>query len=150
MIADLTASGLHFGCACIVSAATPVMCGVAIDVPESTRVPLPVPIPAEMILVPGAVISGWRRASGVRGPLELKLAMPVAMGVPSVRVIDNPLRRASAAPSEVETLTGPFTPKNGMVTVNGSPVSGFDVISPSNGGRLLALLIITTAAAPAC
>ena len=26
-------------------------------------------------------------------------------------------------------------PRNGMVTVKGSPVSGFDVIGPSNGGK---------------
>src|SRR5258706_12238362 len=37
-----------------------------------------------------------------------------------------------------------------MVTTNGSPVSGFDVIGPSNGGNVVALLIMTTAAAPAC
>jgi hypothetical protein len=36
-----------------------------------------------------------------------------------------------------------------MVTVYCSPVSGFEVISPSNGGNPAELLIITTAAAPA-
>jgi hypothetical protein len=52
------------------------MCGVAIDVPESISVPVPVPIPipipAETTFVPGAVMSGLRRASGsgVRGPAQ--------------------------------------------------------------------------------
>jgi hypothetical protein len=58
----------------------------------------------------------------------------------------------SAATSFVASApvpTRPLTPKNGMVTVYASPVSGFDVISPSNGGRPVVLLIITTALAPA-
>ena len=44
----------------------------------------------------------------------------------------------------------PLTPRNGIVTVYGTPVSGFDVIWPSNGGNALDVLIITTATAPAC
>ena len=36
------------------------------------------------------------------------------------------------------------------MTTNGVPSSGFDVIRPSTGGRLVSLLTMTTAAAPAC
>jgi hypothetical protein len=133
----------------MVRAATPVMCGVAIDVPESISVPVPVPIPAETTFVPGAVMSGLRRASGVRGPAELKEAIPVTMGVPSARLTVAPSASARLLPSEFAVFARPLTPKNGMVTLYCSPVSGFEVIGPSNGGRLVELLIITTAAAPA-
>src|SRR5215472_9695350 len=41
------------------------------------------------------------------------------------------------------------TPRNGMVTLCCSPVSGLEVIGPSNGGKPAVLLIIATAASPA-
>src|SRR5690348_6171510 len=54
----LTCSVVHFGCAATTSAARPAACGVAIDVPLSLRPPLPVPMPAERIVLPGADRSG--------------------------------------------------------------------------------------------
>ena len=63
--------------ACATSAATPAMCGAAIEVPEMIAVPLPVPMPVEMMLTPGAVTSGLRSLSPMRGPPELKLAKPM-------------------------------------------------------------------------
>src|SRR6185312_10172166 len=150
MMADLTALGFHLGCACRTSAAVPATCGVAIDVPLMVAGPLPRPTPVETIATPGAVMSGFRRASGVRGPVDENDAMPVGIGVPSVNVIVTPSRSTSAAPSELAVAAGPRTPKNGMVTLNCSPVSGFPVIGPSNGGSVPSVLIITTAAAPAC
>ena len=41
----------------------------------------------------------------------------------------------SFAPSEVAVVAGPFTPMNGIVTVKGTPSSGFTVIGPSSGGK---------------
>ena len=55
-------------------------------------------------------------------------------------------RRALSVPG-VEN--GPRAPRNGIVTVYCSPVSGSDVIWPSNGGSGAALLAMITAIAPA-
>ena len=52
----------------------PAVCGEAIDVPEITAKPFPVPTPAEKMLTPGAVTSGLSQLSPVRGPPEVKLA----------------------------------------------------------------------------
>src|SRR5436190_21321179 len=150
MIADFTAAGFHFGCACSTSADTPAICGVAIDVPLSVVAWLPLPTSVETIATPGAVTSGFSFASGERGPVEVNEAIPGTIGIPSVNEIAMPSRCTRAKPSDVLVVARPFTPKNGMVTVYCSPVSGFSVICPSKGGRVLALLIITTAAAPAC
>ena len=59
---------------------------------------------------------------------------------------------AGATTSAVERRAADVdgTPRNGIVTVNCSPVSGLLVIWPSNGGSVVALLIMSTAAAPAC
>src|SRR4029453_4341427 len=46
-------------------------------------------------------------------------------------------------------FVGPVKPRNGIVTVNGIPVSGLEKIAPSNGGSPATLLIIPTAPAPA-
>ncbi len=101
-----------------------------------------------MVLTPGAVMSGLKPLSPLRGPPELKLAKPRRPGFTSVlAVVVTDDAAFSSPPSGVP---GPRTPKNGIVTVNSSPVSGFDRIGPSNGGKVDALLIIATAAAPAC
>ena len=63
--------------ACATSAATPATCGDAIEVPEMIAMPLPVPLPVEMTLTPGAVMSGLRSLVPTVGPPELKLAKPV-------------------------------------------------------------------------
>jgi hypothetical protein len=78
-----------------------------------------------------------RKLSPKRGPLDendataskpgLAIMALLAMALP-------PLASLSLAPSDVVPVGRPRTPKNGMVTLNGSPVSGFDVIGPSNGG----------------
>ena len=54
--------------------AVPVTCGAAIDVPESLSGPVPVPIPAEKMLTPGAVTFGLRKLSPDLGPHDEKLA----------------------------------------------------------------------------
>src|SRR5437879_11018015 len=73
-------STFQVGWAWRVSAATPATCGEAIEVPEIAAPALPVPMPVEMMLTPGAVTSGLRPLSPVRGPPEVKLANPVKLG----------------------------------------------------------------------
>src|SRR5882724_3362943 len=131
------------------SAATPVVWGAAIDVPERFAGATPVPMPAEKMLTPGAVTSGLSPLSPDRGPPELKLASLRNPGLVSVKLL-----RLTVAPSaarraaRLAVLSG--TPKNGIVTVYASPGgSGLPVMGPSNGGNPPALLSITTAAAPA-
>ena len=63
------------GCACLTRAATPAVIGVAIEVPDSTSPPVPVPMPAEVTLTPGAITSGLGAESGLRGPPEEKEAV---------------------------------------------------------------------------
>src|SRR5215467_111924 len=124
----------------------PEVCGAAIDVPDSTANVLPVPMPAEAMLTPGAVTSGLSQLSPVRGPPEVNDAGArnpgLAMSIGCSRAVP---------PSAASHLAWSswFTPRNGMVTVNCCPVSGLLVIGPSNGGSEFALLIISTAAAPA-
>ena len=62
------------GCACTFSAATPATWGAAIEVPDFTSGPLPVPTPADTVDTPGAVTLALRPESPVRGPPELKEA----------------------------------------------------------------------------
>ena len=50
-----------------------------------------------------------------------------------VALNDAAVEAARVAPS-VFVAVGPCTPRNGIVTVNGRPVSGFELIGPSNGG----------------
>ena len=71
MMAVLTLSGDHFGCAALTRAATPAVVGVAIDVPDSTSTSLPVPTPAEATVSPTAVTSGFTTPSSPRVPREL-------------------------------------------------------------------------------
>src|SRR5262245_24444742 len=103
-------------------------------------------MPAERIDTPGAVTSGLRWPSKSRGPSDEKLATTSKPGLASVIDV-----RVTLLPSSA-TIAAPLVlraPRNGMVTVNASPVSGLDVIAPSKGGNVVALLIISTAAAPA-
>src|SRR5882762_9012787 len=108
----------------------------------------------DMMLTPGAVISGLRPLSPMRGPPEVKLANPVKLGLvmdAAATAVAVPSAAArSFAPSDEAVLAGPFTPRNGIVTLKGTPSSGLAVIGPSNGGKPAALFTITTAAAPAC
>src|SRR5712691_1363486 len=108
----------------------------------------------EMMLTPGAVTSGLRALSPPRGPPEVKLANPVKLGFvmdAAATVVAVPFAAArSFAPSDEAVVAGPFTPRNGIVTLKGTPSSGLAVIGPSNGGKPAALFTITTTAAPAC
>src|SRR5437773_2486405 len=109
-------------------------------------------MPVETMLTPGAVTSGLRPLSPVRGPPEVKLANPAKLSFvtgPATTVIA-PLAARSFAPSDDATVAGPFTPRKGIVTLKGTPSSGLEVIGPSTGGKPGALFTITTAAAPAC
>src|ERR1700756_3283259 len=108
----------------------------------------------EMMLTPGAVTSGLRALSPPRGPAEVKLAKPVKLGfardaAATVVAVPSAAKR-SFAPSDDAFANGPFTPRNGIVTLKGTPSSGLDVMGPSNGGKPAALFTITTTAAPAC
>src|SRR5256886_17367623 len=145
-------STFHAGWACRVSAATPATCGEDIDVPESAAPALPVPMPVETMLTPGAVTSGLRPLSPVRGPPEVKLANPAKLSfvTGAATTVIAPLAARSFAPSDDATVAGPFTPRKGIVTLKGTPSSGLEVIGPSTGGKPGALFTITTAAAPAC
>src|SRR5947199_6744340 len=100
----------------------------------------------EMMLTPGAVTSGLRPLSPVRGPPEVKLANPVKLGFVSGAAATDvavPSATARSFPPSDAGLNGaadPLTPRNGIVTLKASPVSGLEVIGPSNGGKLVALL----------
>ena len=71
MIAALTSPGVQVGWAWRTSAAMPVTCGDAMDVPLIENAPLPVPTSVETIVSPGAATSGL--TPGVRVPREVKL-----------------------------------------------------------------------------
>ena len=70
MTAALTWSGVQPGCLDFTSAETPATSGVAIDVPEMTRTLLPVPMPAEAMVSPGAATSGFTTPIDPCGPRE--------------------------------------------------------------------------------
>ena len=57
------------------------------------------------------------------------LVLPALSGLATVAVA----AAFKVAPSPVDG-DGPWIPRNGMVTLNFCPVSGFDVMGPSNGG----------------
>src|SRR5207244_8278848 len=67
--------------------------------------------------------------------------------VVAVKVVVPPSPATSVGPS---ADGAPRIPRKGIVTVYGWPVSGLEVIGPSKGGYPAALLIMATAAAPAC
>ena len=104
----------QLGCACLTSAASPVTCGAAIEVPESLSAPMPVPMPAEKMLTPGAVMFGLSALVPVAGPHELKLASVSKPGLAMVEPVSVRVP-PSAAISCVAAPDG--TPRNGMVTL---------------------------------
>src|SRR2546430_11299571 len=53
-MAAATSAASHAGCACMASAALPATCGAAIEVPDMNTPWLPVPMPVEKTLMPGA------------------------------------------------------------------------------------------------
>src|SRR5438105_240615 len=59
-------SRVHPGCACLTSAAAPATWGLDMEVPDMTEAPVAVPIPAEAMLTPGAVRSGFSQSSPLR------------------------------------------------------------------------------------
>ena len=71
MSAALTSGGLQVGWAWRTSAAIPATWGDAMDVPLFGTAPSPVPTPAEMMLSPGAEMSGL--TPGERVPRDVKL-----------------------------------------------------------------------------
>src|SRR5262249_58203305 len=79
MSADFTSIGDQVGCADMSSAATPAMCGVAIDVPDSLSHRLPAWFSGETaatMLTPGAMMSGLPRSPPLNrdGPADEKPA----------------------------------------------------------------------------
>src|SRR4051794_16437050 len=129
-MAALISSALHVGCAWRIIAAAPATCGDAIDVPERTIPMLPVPDAVETMLTPGAVMSGFRKLSPLRGPPDEKLANARKSGFAIV------VLEASALPLSFAMRTAPSAPrapKNGIVTLSG-PVSALPPIAPSTGG----------------
>ena len=83
------------------------------------------------------------------GRSERRNARNDAASLPSTR---SPCRRAARARSRPTCWSspGPSLRRTEWSPCSCSPVSGFSVIGPSKGGSDVALLIITTAAAPAC
>ena len=70
----LTSSADQLGCACNASAATPAVCGAAIEVPDMIVPCVPLPMSVDRMLTPGAATLGLRKESPLRGPPEVKLA----------------------------------------------------------------------------
>ena len=66
--ADLISAGVHFGLACLTSAATPATTGVAIEVPLNQATPSVLPEAADTMSTPGAASSGFSARSPQRGP----------------------------------------------------------------------------------
>src|SRR5215218_6016850 len=97
-------------------------------------------------------MSGFCALSTFRGPPDENEVMRkyVVFGT-VVALVDTAVVAATRlSPSAVAAgPSTPFTPRNGIVTVYSSPVSGFEVIFPSNGGKSAEVLIMTTATAPA-
>src|SRR3954452_17920331 len=84
--ADLTSIGDQSGCLAISSAAMPVMCGVAIEVPDSLSHRLPEWFAGETaatMSTPGAMMSGLPRSPPLKsdGPRDEKSATTGASGV---------------------------------------------------------------------
>src|SRR5512140_170986 len=140
-------STLQEACAWRVSAAAPVTCGAAIEVPDRNSNPVPEPTRVDAMLTPGAVISGFNALSPLRGPPDVKDAKALNVGF---AIVAGETAAVAPAAAVSVALAVRLTPRNGMVTVNGTPSSGLNVIGPSNGGRPATLFTITTAAAPAC
>ena len=91
-------------------------------------------------------MSGFSALFRSCGPADEKLANALKPGFAIVVAANVPV------PPSAATSVGPSdrrTPRNGIVTVKGMPVSGFDVIGPSKGGYPGPLVTIATAAAPA-
>ena len=61
-------------CACRASVAKPATTGLDIDVPESVKAPLPVPMLVETTPTPGAMRFGLSALSPKRGPPEVNEA----------------------------------------------------------------------------
>src|SRR4051794_31687055 len=122
----------HEACAWRTSAATPVVCGAAIEVPERTVAWLPVPFATDEMLTPGAVTSGFRKLSSERAPNDVKLASALNVGFASVAFVSVTVFPSAASHA---AAVDDGVPRNGIVTVNFAPLSGFSVILPSNGGN---------------
>src|SRR5262245_46055798 len=116
------------------------------DVPDITVPLFPLPTNVDKVLTPGAVMSGFSELSPVRGPREVKLAKPEKFGLVSGSAVFSatvPAGPGGVFVSAATRLSGstwgsgprtPRIPKNGIVTLKGMPVSGFEVIGPSKGG----------------
>src|SRR5260370_33364853 len=89
----------------------------------------------DMMLTPGAVISGLRPLSPMRGPPEVKLANPVKPGFvrdAAATAVAVPSAAArSFAPSDEAAVAGPFTPRNGIGTWKATPTPGLRALGPS-------------------
>ena len=107
----------------------PETCGVAIDVPDSTTEPVPVPMPVETTDVPGAIRSGLSRPSPIRGPCDENEAMREKLGFG--RVAFDSVAVVAAASDAPSVAGAPSTPKNGIVTIPPPVNAG---MSPSNTG----------------
>ena len=104
------------------------------EVPDRNSPWVPVPTAVENTLTPGALMSGLSWPSPMRGPPELNDANRRNDGLAMVVLASVAVAAAfKVAPSPVDG-DGPWAPRKGMVTVNFCPVSGFEVMGPSNGG----------------
>jgi hypothetical protein len=107
--------------------------GQAIDVPDMTAASFPVPAPVDETLTPGAVTSGFMDDPERPGRRTRSSRTTLKPGFGTVAFVSVTLPPSAAIRfcASVD-VTGPTTPKNGIVTRGtASPVSGLDLIGPS-------------------
>src|SRR5262249_25160394 len=112
IIADLTSIGVQSGCLEISRAAMPVMCGVAIEVPDSASHRLPAWFSGETaatMSTPGAMMSGLPRLPVLKsdGPRDENAATVGASGV-AVPVMALSDAVGVAVPAMYDLIARPF------------------------------------------
>ncbi len=130
--AALTRAPVQSGCCCLISAAEPATCGVAIEVPDSDTYPSPAGVPmtpvedfAATMSTPGAVMSGLTAPSPVRGPrLENTARLSSRSTAPTVSA-------ASALPGEPTVSAAPELP---AAITNSVPYWAESVFTASSSG----------------
>jgi hypothetical protein len=93
------------------------MCGVAIEVPDSNKPPVPVPEAVENTLTPGAAALGWKKLSPYRGPPDENDATVSKAGFVTVAFVAVAVAGAGPPVGPVSAVVSLCrTPKNGIVT----------------------------------
>src|SRR5439155_22094706 len=116
------------------------------EIPQNPDPRVPEPNRFDCTETHGATMHGFSALFRSYGLADEKLANTLKPGFANVVAPKVPLTPSAA------TSVGPSarrTPRNGIVTVKGMPVSGFDVIGPSKGGYPGPLFTIAPEADPA-